>query len=69
MEIRTAQTAELGVVVGEVPSLQEWIVAEIDGGDHVGSHERDLLRLREVIVRVAIQQKSEFRFSFFDSTS
>src|SRR5271165_7291249 len=55
VEIRTAQPAELGVVVGEVPPLQEWIVAEVDAGDHVRSHESDLLSLREVIVRVAIK--------------
>src|SRR5690349_19610151 len=50
VEIWTAQAAKLGVVVGKIPPLQEWVIAEINARDHVGSHECDLFRLREIIV-------------------
>ncbi len=49
-EIWAAQTLQLGVQVREVPTLEKWIIAEVDTGGHVLGHEGNLLRLGEEIV-------------------
>ena len=47
--------AELGIEIGEQPSLQQWILAEINAGNDVTGAECDLLCLGEEIVRIAIE--------------
>ena len=50
-----AETAELGVGVGEVAALQQRVVGESDTGDDVTSAESHLLGFAKVLVDVAVQ--------------
>ena len=54
-EVGTAESAELGVEIGEVAPLQERVVGEVDTGHDVGGVEGDLLGFGEVVVRVTIE--------------
>ncbi|VTZ63650.1 conserved hypothetical protein [Sinorhizobium medicae] len=56
-EIRAAEPLQLGVQIGEVASLQQWIVAEVDAGRDVLRHEGDLLGFGEEILRHAIEHQ------------
>lgn len=48
---------QLSVLVTEVPSLKQRIIRESNAWRNVSSTESDLLGLREILVRVAIQFK------------
>jgi len=49
-EVGPAKPFQLGVETGEVPALQQRIIAEVDARRHVLGHEADLLGLREEVV-------------------
>ena len=53
--VGTAQAGDLGVQVGEEPTLQQRIVGHVDARDQVVRVERHLLRLREVVGGVPVQ--------------
>jgi len=60
-EVRSAETLQLGIEIGEVAALQQRIVGEVDARGHVLRHERHLLGLGEEIVRHAIEHQSADR--------
>lgn len=51
------QPFDLGVLVGEQPALQQRIVRMIDPRDEMARTERDLLRLGQEVVGIAVQHK------------
>src|SRR4249920_43696 len=55
IEVRSTQTAQLGVQVREQPPLQQWIRGEVDSGNDVPRMKGDLFGLRKEIVWIAIQ--------------
>ena len=56
MEVRTSETAQLGIEVGEETPLEKRVITEVDAWDDVTGAESDLLRFGEEVVRVAIQR-------------
>lgn len=50
-----AETAELGILVGEVPALEEGVIAKADAGDDVAGAEGDLFGLGEVLVDIPVE--------------
>ncbi len=61
VEISAPETRYLRVDIGMVAAGQQRIVAEIDSRDHVCGAERNLLGLREEIVRISIENHSADR--------
>jgi len=57
-EVRPAETLQLRVEIGEIAALQQRIVGEVDAGRHILRHERDLLGLREEIVRHSVEDET-----------
>ncbi len=57
-EVGAAQPLQLRIQIGEVAALQQRVVGEVDAGRNILRHERDLLGLREEIVRHAVQHQS-----------
>ncbi len=55
-EVRAAEPRQLGVGVREQTSLQQRVIREIDSRHKVTRVESDLFRLREKIVRVAVER-------------
>src|SRR5579872_5947502 len=54
-KVRTTEALQLGVEVGEVATLQQRIIGEVDSGHDVLGAERDLLSLREEVVDAAVK--------------
>ncbi len=54
-EVRSTEPRQLGVEVGEEPSVQQGIVDDVDPRDEVSRVERDLFGLGEVVRRVAVK--------------
>ena len=50
-----AEPRNLGVEVTEVSTLQYWVVGEANAGNNVAGAKCNLLRLREVLVDIAVQ--------------
>ena len=57
VEVRPAEADELRVGVREEPPLEQRVVREVDAGHDVADVEGDLLRLREEVVRVAVERQ------------
>ena len=55
VEIRPAQSADLGIGIREQTPLQQWVIAEIDARHHVARMESYLLGFCKVVVRVAVK--------------
>ncbi len=55
VEVRAAQTGQLGILVREVTTLQQRIVREVDARHDVRRAECDLLGFGEEVVRIAVQ--------------
>src|SRR5476649_1999948 len=55
VKVWAAESADLRVGVGKQPTLQQWIVGEVDAWDDVPRAKRNLLGFGEEIVRVAVQ--------------
>ena len=57
-EVGAPESLELCVEVGEVATLQQGVVGEVDPGDDVLGAERHLLRLREEVVDRPIEHEA-----------
>ena len=55
VEVRSSEPAQLRVQIGVDAARQQRVVAEVDARHHVRHAERDLLGLREEVVRIAIE--------------
>lgn len=66
-EVWPAKPFQLGVEIGEVPALQQRIIAEVDARRHVLGHEGDLLGLGEEVVGHAVkhQPSDRLRLQYF----
>ncbi len=55
VEVRAAETNELGIEVGEEPALHQRVLTDVDPGHEVAHVKRDLLGLREEVVGIPIE--------------
>ena len=56
MRIRPTQAYQLGIGVGKKTSLQERVIGKVYSGNNVAWIESNLLRLREEVVRIAVER-------------
>src|SRR6185436_19908169 len=61
MEVRSTQTAQLGIQIREQASLQQRIRGEVDSGNDVARMKGDLFGLCKEIVWIAIQYEPSDR--------
>ena len=61
VEVWAAQAGQLRIEVGEVPPLQQGVVAEIDARNDMRGAKRDLFRFRKEIIRIAVEHHSADR--------
>src|SRR5690242_5582254 len=59
-EVRPAQAFELSIKIGEIPALQQRIVAEVNPGHNILRAESRLLCLREEVVDAAVQHQTSY---------
>ena len=57
MEVRAAETGQLGVLIGEQSSLEKGIIAELDTRHDLGRQEGDLLGFCKEVIHVAVQHQ------------
>src|SRR6202023_3203887 len=57
-EIRPAQPLQLGIEIGEVPPLKQWVIAEVNTWHNVIGAECNLFRLGEKIIDTAIEYET-----------
>ena len=56
-KVGAAMAVELRIQVREQPALQQRVLREVNAADHMARLEHDLLRLSEVVDRVAVQSE------------
>src|SRR5688500_17332193 len=60
-EIGGPEPLELGIEIGKVPALQQWVVGEIDARRHILRHECDLLCFGKEILRHTVEHEAAYR--------
>src|SRR5258708_27622477 len=55
-EVRPTQTRQLRIEIRKQPSLEEWIIGDVDAWHQVASVEGDLLGLGEEVFGISIQR-------------